>query len=739
MKKATRKVLRRAASALVYGALVGAAVQQARATTFLRLYRDESKIIRVDGLKRVSVTNQAKATPVIISPSEIMVNGLEVGRTSMYIWDINGRTEIMVVVRPFTEELQKKLTEDIDDPDVNIQVFSEGQGDRVFLRGTVDNLAAFRNAETIAGAYVGEASVINLLEVRGVNEDPLSQLTRLIDNQDIEIQIITENQSVADPTQPPPIANIILEGYVDDQRDMTRAVAIARSFVGGDESRITNLLEVVNPLQVMVEAHLLEMTREDDSQTGVTWGTRDVLVAGPQVQFLDFLENQANFVENFLHTVSRGPNGATIDNPLAGQLGDIKRLDPIFANLQWQLSTGRGKVINNPNVVTRSGETAEIFVGGESGAVVQGNFGNQQAVFREFGLRMEVTPNVDHKGNINTQVSIELSSPDNTLGATLAGATVPGFRRRTTENNVTVKDGEHIIISGLISKEEQKQIAKVPLLWKIPVLGRLFQNKRFQNSETELVIIITPHMLASKKLRERFYADTLQGDASIETALGGAEQAGQIRASLDGAGADGNQSMVRQMFAGLQSPQGETRLAGNITLVDSPRNSAGASSGASVDPITGGGLDGAPVAEPDPGDRIRKMLEARRRSGRGEATRRRLDQLEGAASAPAPMELAAAAPARRPAPQYSQPPAADPMAPPELPGLVPVRGNITNRIHGIMGDAGPSQPIRDYSDASGGYGYAPSLAAPEPPVGDDGLDRRVDELFDQIKNKLEGF
>lgn len=724
MTKVIRTVIQKVARALVYGALIGAAAAPASATTFLRLYRDESKIIRVDGLKRVSVTNPSVATPVIISPSEIMVNGLQVGRTSMYIWDINGRTEIMVVVRPFTEELQKKLEEDIDNPKVNIQVFSEGSADKVFLRGTVDNLSEFRFAETIAVAYVGSSNVVNLLEVKGINEDPLSQLTRLISNPDIKIQIITETQTVSDPDRPPPIANIILEGYVDDQRDMDRAVAIAQSFVGGDAGRITNLLEVVNPLQVMVEAHLLEMNRTENSQTGITWGTREVTLNGATVTYGTVLPNQMNFIENFLFPVSRGPLGSTLDNPLTDQLSDIKRLDPFFANLQWQLATGEGKVINNPNVVTRSGETARIFVGGESGAVVQGNFGNQQAVFREFGLQMEVTPNVDHKGNINTQVSIELSNPDNTLGATLAGATVPGFRRRTTENNVTVKDGEHIVVSGLISKEEQKQIAKVPLLWKIPVLGRLFQNKRFQNTETELVIIITPHLLASKKLRERFYNDTLEGDAAFQQALGGAEEAGQIQASLGGGSGDGNQSMVRQMFAGMQQRSGETRLASNITLVERPGNGAEAS----VDPITGGGLDdGAAVGEPDPGDRIRKMLAARRRSGRGESTRRRLEQLEG--SAPAPIELAAAAPARMPAPRYSAPAPADPMAPPELPGLVPVRGNITSRIHGILDDAGTGGPAYNAPSA----GYAPA------PAGDAGLDRRVDELFDQIKNKLEGF
>lgn len=725
-------IRRRLGAILVAAMALAVGPPRAEATTFLRLYRDESKIIRVDGLKRVSVTNPAIATPVIISPAEIMLNGLQVGRTSLYIWDQNGRTEIQVVVRPFTDELQKKLEDDIDDPDVKVQVIAEGEEERVFLRGVLASQGAYRNAIAVAGAYVGSGNVVDLLEVRGVSEDPLSQLNRLIDQPEIKVQIVTEPQAPGDAGAPPVIANIIMEGFVDDQRDMDRAIAIASSFTGGDAARITNLIEVVNPLQVMVEGHLLELTRTENSQIGVSWGTAQASFDenSGAVTFDNFLPDQANFLENFLYPASRGPLGTSIQaNPEGVQ--DLKRTDPVLANLQWQLSTGRGRVIHNPKVVTRSGEEASISVGGDAAAITSGQLGNQQAEFREFGLTMNVTPNVDHRGNINTAVSISLSNPDATLGATLNGATVPGFRRRESTNNVTVKDGEHIIISGLINKDEQKLISKVPFLWKLPVLGRLFQNKRFQNSETELVIIITPHLLASKRLRERFYGETVSAvGRTIEAGLAAEKNSEQIASAMRPL--DANQKMVQQMFASLQKPdQGVVtqKISRTISVVEPSQGTRVASRPAQapgvVDPLTGvqGEVGGGQESS---SDRIRRMLFARRRSGRGEQTRRALSQalpgvgtLEPRPGAPSGLELAS----RPPRIESRE----DPMAPPELPGLVPVEGGISSRIHGLF----------DEVENDPGFRKAPEPVA-SASTGDEALDRRVDDLFNQIKAKLGG-
>lgn len=721
---------RRAAPAgSAIGAVTGLAIllapQLAFAATYMRIYRDESKIIRVDGLKRVSITNPRIAAPVIISPAEVMVNGLQIGRTSLYIWDQAGRTEIQVVVRPFTEELEKKIVDDINDPNIKVQLIAEGGSEKVFLRGLVDSNAAQRSAVEVATAYLGGGNVINLIEVRGVSESPRAQLERLINNPEIKIQVVTQ-QLQPGQTGIPPIAGIILEGFVEDQRDHDRALAIARSFVAGNANLLTNLLQVVNPLQVQVEAHLLELSRTGNSNIGVTWGASSSNITAPTggapatTTFTQFTEGQMRFVEDFLFRVGRGPLGNLV-GPEADQVNDLKRLDPTFAILSYALTSGNGRVIENPKVVTRSGQRASIFVGGEIGSIVSAGFGTQSAEFRSFGLDMAITPTVDHKGNINTESNISLSTPDASLGASLNGAVVSGFRRRASQNTVSVRDGEHIVVSGLINAEEQKLISKVPLLHKIPVLGRLFQSERYQKAETELVIVLTPHLLADESTRRRFAE--AQGLIPKSVPVSG------VGAQASAAGAKpGNQDMVKQVFASMQ---GASPAA---TLAAVPADEVGAlavpAGSRQADPLTGDGRlagSGRRTLESgqDPSRSIREILRRRSQSGRGEQTRHALAQLDGGPDgksiAPAPgMPLARVTLD------------AD-LEPPALPAMVPVQGTISSRIHGIFAEAEGSQ---------GGARTRP--AAPAPTVADgtgsDGanLDGRVDELFQQIRAKLEG-
>lgn len=730
-----RRRLGAAAAALV-AALVGAGA--AEASTYMRIYLNESKIIRVDGLKRVSVTNPGVATPVIISPNEIMLNGGAVGRTSLYIWDAAGRTEIQVVVRPFTEEIEKAIADEIDNPNVKVQLINEGNGERLFMRGTLENAAQHDEILEIARAYLSPAAqIVDLIEVQGVSETPLSALQRLIRNPEVNIEVITA------PGNPNQVSNIILEGYVDDQQDLQRIEAIANSFVQTSGGAVTNLLEVVNPLQVMIEGHLVELTRNRNQTTGVTWGTVDSPAPGGAVALANFQENTLSFVENFLHSVSRGPLGNSV-GPRASSISDIKRTNPLAANLNFIRNNGQGRIIENPKVVTRSGEQASISVGGEVGSIVSAGFGAQSAEFRSFGLDMQVTPTVDHRGNIQTDVNLSLSTPDLSLGATLAGSTVPGFRRRATQNSVTVRDGEHIVISGLIDRQEQTAMSRVPFLSKIPVLGKLFQSKTFQRAETELVVIVTPHLLASKRLRERFYPESLSEDqrAALEARV--QEEAAGAKAAATETAAVPNEDMVKRMFAGLNSP-----LEGSGGTVD--RHLARGTPTASVRPGLGRAIakvatvedpmSGAPmgnqILQPtaqrnvDPSARIRNILEQRRSNQRGVRTRRELAmRTEGVMTTP---RAPAALPPSRPAPAAPALPVqavapapslgAD-LAPPAVDGLVPARGSISSRIHSIFEDLGD--------------GSAAASPAPVAASGGGGIDARVDELFDEIRNRLEG-
>lgn len=151
-----------------------------------------------------------------------------------------------------------------------------------------------------------------------------------------------------------------------------------------------------------------------------------------------------------------------------------------------------------PNLVAIDGSEASFLAGGEFPIpIVQGSIG-QQAVtieFKEFGIRLKFVPTILDSQLINIKVSTEVSSLNFENGILLGGFRIPALNTRKTDTVVELRDGEHFVIGGLISNEMVKSVSKVPGLGNIPLLGKLFNSTRFQNKETELIIMITPKII----------------------------------------------------------------------------------------------------------------------------------------------------------------------------------------------------------------------------------------------------
>ena len=172
----------------------------------------------------------------------------------------------------------------------------------------------------------------------------------------------------------------------------------------------------------------------------------------------------------------------------------------VFMDLMKQQNLGR--VLAEPNLVTTSGQQASFLAGGEFPIPVpQSGTGGAATItveYKKFGVQLEFTPTVLNEGKIAVKVHPTVSEIDNTFGQTFVlpgGYVVPGLRTREMNTHVEVQDGQTFAIAGLLSDTSRNVINKFPVLGNIPVLGVLFRSTQYQKNETELVALVTPHLV----------------------------------------------------------------------------------------------------------------------------------------------------------------------------------------------------------------------------------------------------
>jgi len=155
-------------------------------------------------------------------------------------------------------------------------------------------------------------------------------------------------------------------------------------------------------------------------------------------------------------------------------------------------------VLAKPNLTAIDGTEASFLAGGEFPVpIVSGSSGMQMVsiMFKEFGVRLKFTPHVLDDKAINIKVAAEVSSLDFENGVILSGFSIPSLVTRKAETTVEVPQGKFLLIGGLLSNDKVKTVSNLPILGKIPILGKLFSSSRFQNKESELLIFITPEVV----------------------------------------------------------------------------------------------------------------------------------------------------------------------------------------------------------------------------------------------------
>lgn len=168
----------------------------------------------------------------------------------------------------------------------------------------------------------------------------------------------------------------------------------------------------------------------------------------------------------------------------------------IVAQLGFLESNGLARILAKPTLVAHTGQSASFLAGGEIPIPVPaGRDGNIAIQYKEFGVKLQLTPTILSNERIALKVAPEASDLDFTQGVTISGVSVPSVRTRRADTMVELADGESFIIGGLVNRTTMSSVSKVPLLGDLPILGTFFKNLNYSQEETELVIIVTPRLV----------------------------------------------------------------------------------------------------------------------------------------------------------------------------------------------------------------------------------------------------
>ncbi|MBP1762963.1 MAG: type and secretion system protein [Firmicutes bacterium] len=265
---------------------------------------------------------------------------------------------------------------------------------------------------------------------------------------------------------------VLLEGMVNDQYQRARAEKVA----GAYGEKVVNLLELSKPKQVKIEAKIVEISKDKTDKLGILWG-------------------------NSVSTPGAFPFGQSSTNTISDQgnvFGWFGTYSDINAELDALIQNGNAKILSQPNMITLSGEKANILVGGEIPIPVSVSNGQIGIEWKEYGIKLDIAPEVNSDNLITSKVKAEVSALDwNSSHQVSLGSNmyIPPIKTRKAETVITMVSGQSMAIGGLISNEESKSVYKIPFLADIPVIGKLFKSTSFTSGKTEVVIIMTPTLV----------------------------------------------------------------------------------------------------------------------------------------------------------------------------------------------------------------------------------------------------
>ncbi len=329
--------------------------------------------------------------------------------------------------------------------------------------------------------------------------------------------------------------SITLSGRVSSTSSLSQAMALASAYA--PESKVNNLMEVGGVHQVMLEVRVAEMSRTLIKKLGINFS----YLRGENFG-LSMLGGLTKLVSpSDANIASGGPFGLFV-TPAVNALFRFNSGSGTWTGFIDALKAdGLVKILAEPTLIALSGQEARFLAGGEFPVPVPQGLGTVAIEYKPFGVGLSFTPKVLSEDKINIKVVPEVSELDFSSAVQFEGFVVPGLSTRKASTVVELADGQSFAIAGLLRENVRDNLQKFPLLGEIPILGALFRSREFQKSESELVIIATPHLVkpldaGKQPLPTDFYREPDDVDFYLLGLMEGREkeQTSAAKVNLDG-------------------------------------------------------------------------------------------------------------------------------------------------------------------------------------------------------------
>jgi len=490
---------------------LGAAAQAADIPSAIVLYDGDVSVLNAPGVERVAVGNVEIISATMLKNEEVVITAQQPGETTVQIWfDDDTRQQVSVVVAKANGYRQiselKALLSDI--PGLKIrtvgrQVVLDGRLSEEYLARVKEAAKFYDNVLVLAEEQSGAATKADSAQVLAEVQAMLGQIPG------IKIKAIGRQ--------------IVIDGDLN-QVDITRIDLL--------KERYPDVMVLAQPMSeflapmIYFDVRITEFAKDDVEELGVNWSTS---INGPTYALASDQRTNKYFRGQFpdptgtLEPINNLPSAvdkttgalasALASNSEKFQLGTVGYwgiASEITSRINLLEKNGSALTLASPRLGARSGGKAELTVGGQV-PVVTSSINGPSVEYKDYGVLLNIAPQLYGKDQISTHVLVEISQVDkaNQIGE------YPAFKTRRTENEVQLKVGETLVLSGLVAEDSQATVEGIVWLMDLPIIGSLFRNKSAKGNRTELVIFITPRLMTngpdSPSAQEK-----LRGDKMIE-------------------------------------------------------------------------------------------------------------------------------------------------------------------------------------------------------------------------------